>query len=324
MPTAGKHRPYFKRLFRHLRALNTPQRLAVCRFMSGLVNGEGIYALIDQIARARTTCPACGADAINRHGFANGLQRYRCRICKRSFNGLTGTPLARLRLKQRWLAYFNCLRDPACTVQSAADRVAVAASTSFRWRHRFLKWVKFDRPDPLQGIAEVEATYLLESQKGTPLVHGVARKRGCESTAAPICKQYVAVVVARDRSGKTIDFVAGHGELRAQALCAGLLPRLAPDIQLVSDGHAAYKRFARQARIEHRIVRRRAIAEGPRPLHLRNVSGYLSRFHEWLRHFNGVATHHLPNYLGWRWAIDMLRIDSAEKFLRAALGHFNS
>ncbi len=32
-----------------------------------------------------------------------GLQRYRCCGCGRTFNALTGTPLARLRHRERWL-----------------------------------------------------------------------------------------------------------------------------------------------------------------------------------------------------------------------------
>ncbi len=48
------------------------------------------------------------------------------------------------------------------------------------------------------------------------------------------------------------------------------------------------------------------------------------RFHGWLRPFRGVATRYLPNYLGWRWAIDQERIRSPETFLEAAIGVFHS
>ena len=54
-------RPNFTRLFSRLRAFNTHQRLAVCCFMSALVNGERIAALIDQIARAHSVCPRCAS-----------------------------------------------------------------------------------------------------------------------------------------------------------------------------------------------------------------------------------------------------------------------
>ena len=63
-------------------------------------------------------------------------------------------------------------------------------------------------------------------------------------------------------------------------------------------------------------------AEGA--LHIQNINGYHSRFKAWLRHSHGVATRYLNNYLGWRWAIDMRRIDDATRFLRAALGVFTT
>jgi len=311
-------RPHFTRLFARLTRFNTRQRLTVCCFLSELVNGERIAALIDQIARSRMACPHCDCKKCARHGFANGLQRYRCCACRRTFNGLTGTPLARLRLKNKWLGYFDCLRDPACTVKSAADKVGVHANTSFRWRHRFLQWAKLDRPASLAGIAEVDETFLRESQKGHKQLARAPRKRG------GMPAEMVNIVVARDRATGTIDFIGGRGPLAASALHQHLRPKLQPDVLLVSDANAAYRSFAREANIAHRRFSARQASAAPSAIHVRNVHAYHARFHAWLRHFNGVATRYLENYLGWCWAIDGERIGDAERFLRAALGQFNS
>jgi hypothetical protein len=149
----------------------------------------------------------------------------------------------------------------------------------------------------------------------------VAGKRG-------ISAELVNMVVARDRSGQTIDFIAGRGGLTAGALHAGLLPKLQTDVLLVSDANAAYRRFASEAGIAHESVNLRKGLRWRRQtntgaaIHVQNVNSYHSRFKNWLRHFHGVATRYLPNYLGWQWAIDMGRIANSEQFLRAALGHF--
>jgi transposase-like protein len=320
--------PHFTRLCAKLRGLNANGRLAVCCFMSALVNGERIAALIDQIARERMKCPRCASAKFGRHGFTNGLQRYRCCACGKTFNGLTGTPLARLRLKDKWLAYLDCLRDPACTVKRAADKVNVHANTSFRWRHRFLHWVKDDRPAKLQGIVEADEMFLLESQKGAKHITRAPRHRGGVAGKRGISAELVNMVVARDRSGQTVDFIAGRGALTAEALHAGLLPKLQADVMLVSDANAAYRRFAGEAGIAHewvnlrKGVRSRRQTDTGEAIHVQNVNSYHSRFKKWLRHFNGVATRYLDNYLGWQWAIDMGRIPNSERFLRAALGHF--
>jgi hypothetical protein len=54
------------------------------------------------------------------------------------------------------------------------------------------------------------------------------------------------------------------------------------------------------------------------------VNAYHSRFRLWLDRFNGVATRYLPNYLGWRWALDAQRINSPDLLLRAAMGVFHT
>jgi transposase-like protein len=319
--------PNLPHLYARLRRCSTRQRLAVCCFMSELVNRSHIATAIDRIARECMSCPRCASRRFCRHGFANGLQRYRCRDCARTFNGLTGTPLARLRLKHKWLAYCDCLRDAACTVKSAAEKVAVHPNTSFRWRHRFLQWAKLDRPASLQGIAEADETFLLESEKGNKQLARTPRKRGGVASKRGISDELVNIVVARDRSGATIDFIAGRGALKASALHTHLLPKLQPDVMLVTDANAAYRAFSREAGIDHQAINlRQGVRKrmhGQLAIHVQNVNAYHGRFKGWLRHFNGVATRYLDNYLGWRWAIDMGRIASAEGFLRAALCGFN-
>ena len=43
----------------------------------------------------------------------------------------------------------------------------------------------------------------------------------------------------------------------------------------------------------------------------------------WLARFHGVVSNRLPNYLGWRWALDGERITSVEQLLRIAFGVIN-
>jgi hypothetical protein len=91
------------------------------------------------------------------------------------------------------------------------------------------------------------------------------------------------------------------------------------DILLVIDGHPVYRSFAREAGITHRAVNLSAGVRVAGALHVQNVNACHSRFKQWLRRFHGVATRYLPNYLGWRWAVDGGRIGSPEMLLRSAL-----
>ena len=130
--------------------------------------------------------------------------------------------------------------------------------------------------------------------------------------------------MARDRDGSTFDAVPGKGPVTAAQLHRHLRPVLHRNALLVTDGHAAYRAFARAAGIAHQFVNLRAGEQVRGEVHVQNVNGYHSRLRGWLHHFRGVATRYLGNYCGWRWAIDLQRLNSAEAMLRSAVGDFNT
>ena len=134
----------------------------------------------------------------------------------------------------------------------------------------------------------------------------------------------MCILVARDRSGQTLDWVPGKGPVTRAQLDAHLLPRLERDVLLVSDAHAAYRAFARQAGITHEAVNLQAGIRVRGAIHVQNVNAYHSRLRGWLLPFRGVASRYLGNYLGWRWALDGQRIATPAALLRAALGIFHT
>jgi transposase-like protein len=310
----------FKQFMEQAASLSRRQRGDLAQLLNRSLLQEKTAALIEAAAAPRA-CPHCHCARLHRHGHAHGLQRYRCAGCARSFNALTGTPLARLRHRGKWLAYLDCMLQSG-TVRRAAALAGIHKNTSFRWRHRFLTSTRNDRSWPLGGITEADETYLLESQKGSRRLDRPPRRRGGAARRRGLSHEQVCILVARDRTGRTVDFVTGRAPLTPAQLRRCLAPVVAPDILLVTDGHPAYRAFARETGITHRAVNQLAGARVAGALHVQNVNAYHSRFKQWLRRFHGVASHYLPNYLGWRWALDAGRIGSPEMLLRSALGVF--
>ena len=301
--------------------LSRRQRQAGIALLRGNTPHDATVALLESVAQPHLACPACHSRHAHRHGHAHGLQRYRCVPCGRTFNALTGTPLARLRHKTLWLAYAGCLLA-SVSVRKAASQLGVHRNTAFRWRHRFLSLAKSDRPHCLHGIAEADELYLLESEKGSRHLTRPARRRGGHARQRGISNELVCIVVARDRTGQTLDFVTGKGALTKVQLHACLPPVIDKDVLLVTDGHAAYRAFAREAGISHQAVNLRAGICVQGAAHVQNVNAYHSRLREWLRIFHGVASRYLPNYLAWRWILDAGRIRSPEALLKATVGAF--
>lgn len=318
---------HFKKWFAKLPALNVPQRLQTLAALHPAAGLDQVVALIGQVGAAIRCCPSCTCKQYRRHGHANGLQRYRCRACGRTYNDLSGTPLARLRLREKWLDYLGCVLE-SMSVRATAGQLGVHRNTAFRWRHRFLERPGHDRPERLQGIAEADEMFILESQKGSRKLDRPARKRGGRANKRGISRELDCILVARDRGGQTVDALVGRGALTAAQLERHLLPRLDRQVLLVSDSHGAYRSFARKHGIAHEAVNLRAGVRVRRgaagAIHVQNVNAYHQRFRQWLSGFRGVASRYLPNYLGWRRALDGGRVRSAEQLLRIAIGVINS
>jgi transposase-like protein len=301
--------------------LSKRQRAKVLELLVPASHEDWVVDVLEGAAAEHLACPRCRSEQYHLHGSAHGLQRYRCVTCSKTFNALSGTPLARLRHKSKWLRYSECVLESK-TVRAAAVRVGVHKNTTFRWRHRFLTLPKTDRPLRLGGIAEADEMYLLESEKGARHLERPPRKRGGAATKRGISDEQVCILVARDRTGKTLDFVTGKGPVTKKQLNRCLPPVIDKDVLLVTDSNAAYRSFARETGITHQAVNLRAGVRVKGALHVQNVNAYHSRFRGWLDRFHGVATHYLPNYLGWRWVLDAKRIASPEALLKAAIGAF--
>lgn len=250
-------------------------------------------------------CPHCDNSDVVRWGQASTLPRYRCKACRRTFNALTKTPLANLRMKDKWAAQTEALIDGVSTAKAAA-RCGVHYTTAFRWRHRFLAALAGDKPKALTGIVEGDETFILESFKGKRSgMPRKSRKRGGKSAKRGLSAEQIPVIVARDREGATTDAVLPR--LNRVSIAAALGGVVTSANQFCCDGGTAIVAFARRAAIPTHVL---PMPGKPNPqapdFHLNNVNAYHSRLKEWLRRFHGVATKNLPNYLGWRRTLEAL------------------
>jgi transposase-like protein len=247
-------------------------------------------------------CPHCMTGRVIKHGTANGLQRYRCRGCCKTFCALTGTPLAGLHLRGKWLDHVAALRD-GLILREVAERLHIAVSTAHRWRHRFLAAPKFIQSQALGGIAEADETYFLRSHKGQRKgLNRPPRKRGGRASKRGLSAEQVPVLVVRDRAGGTADFILPLADKKH--VSAVLKPLLAQDAVLCTDGSGSLAAAARDIGVEHHALNFTAGIRVIGPWHIQNVNAYHARLKDWVRRFRGIATRYLDSYLGWFRAID--------------------
>jgi transposase-like protein len=276
---------------------------------------EVVASIEDRVASERR-CPHCGSDGAVKRGRANGLRRYRCQACGTSFNALTGTPWARRRHKECWLAFAETLSAGA-TVRGSADRCGVATTTAFRGRHRFLKGVKTGIA-PLRGIVEADETDVLDSHKGERHLDRPARKRGGKASQRGLSREQIPVLVAADRSGATVSAV--RPEVSATTIQAVLESVVDKDALLFTEGTSDYPPCAVALGIRHEALKQSAGERVRGELHLQTVNNRHQRSKRFLASFRGIATKDLANDLRWFDIVGLAPNPSARTGLNAARG----
>ena len=216
-------------------------------------DGDEVQRILEQRLEDDPKCPHCGSRRIEGWGRErNSLTRSRCLDCRRTFNSLTGTPLARLRKKERWLGFAGALNQ-SLSVRKAARACKVNKNTAFKWRHRFLKTQNQSKDLSLAGIAEVDEIFLLESFKGQRKLPRAARKRGGVAEKPGLSAEQIPVLIARDRAGAHIDAVLpDRSEAAVRPVLEGKLSK--DDTLLCMDGDKALIAFAEAEGIEYELI----------------------------------------------------------------------
>lgn len=263
-------------------------------------------------------CPHCHAGSPVRNGRASGLQRYKCHGCRRTFNSLTGTPLAGLHQRGQWPAFTRALIE-GDSVRKSAQRTGIHRNTAFRWRHRFLAAPSQMQTQLVGGIAEADETLVRRSSKGARKLERKPHKRGGDKAKRGRGEDQVCVLVLRDRAGHTL--TQAMDTFNHTTVDEAIGSRLDRDAVLCTDGSPVYRRYSAERGVVHEPVN---LSKGQRvrkAFHVQNVNAYHSRLKGWMDRFHGVATRYLPNYLAWHRMLDALgKAATPHQLLRSAYG----
>ena len=288
----------FDQITSQLGSLSAKQRHSLLEWLHCPETIPDIVEHLEQNLHDHLACPHCEHNKIHRWGMSQGIQRYRCCDCRKTFTALTHTPLSGLRMRERWMEYAEGMLQSE-VLRSAAERCSIHLTTSFRWRHRFLKLAETLNAEALEGIVEADQTLFRESFKGKrKITERHPRKRGNDKKKEA---HWISVLVARDRHKHEADFVLQRFTI--DRVEAALLPRLSADIVLCTDGHLTFEAFTNTHGFTHKVLnanaRERVKEEA---YHIQGVNSYHQRLKTWIARFHGVATKYLHRYLGWfRW-----------------------
>ncbi|MDV3428052.1 MAG: transposase [Bacillota bacterium] len=130
--------------------------------------------------RNGAVCPHCGSSKVNKFGFFNGKQRYRCKECRKTFNLYTKTLLSWSHYKDKWDSFIETMKQDL-SLREAEDMVGVSYASLFYWRHKILTVLNEENDGKLHGVLELIHTKLkyidkyrkIEREENTDLCQNV-------------------------------------------------------------------------------------------------------------------------------------------------------
>lgn len=337
---SGLEQRHLSRLATDLRAASGDQIVQIERLVAEVASirvADVALARRTEAVRADRTCPHCGTEGAHLHGKdKNDRQRFRCRAqeCRRTFNILTGTPMARARKPEKWGRYLSYMTDHLSVRRIIEAGIGVNHVTVWRWRHRFLRAAANDNAGVLSGVIEADETFFVRSfkgsrgwKKGRPPEQRAARPSGWGATKRGLSNEQVPVLTALDNAGGIYEAILPS----LTAIEAALEGRIAPGSVVCSDGATAYVKAAVAAGAEHRrvivpTIIPHAVKANPVPTKRRQKGrlglGRVNAHHGQIKvlvngRCRGVSTRYLGNYLGWHRA--MVKGSAGKALLERAL-----
>ena len=185
----------FQNILHHVTNLNYSQLKKLRHEVESNIASNQVGQAIADHEETISHCIHCNSHQLNRWGMTKqGIQRFKCKSCNKTFNALADSPLYRMKKSEKWIEYTKLMWE-GVSLRKSAKALDITLRTSFRWRHMFIKAPASFNPSELTGVIEADETFLPESFKGKRVIDRKSRKRG-----GGRIKQ-VPIFIALDRSG---------------------------------------------------------------------------------------------------------------------------
>lgn len=264
-----------------------------------------------------TFCPHCGEKQIKKNGHKNGVQRYLCFSCRKTFNITTNTILSSTKKDiSVWNDYIDCMMN-GLSIRKSAEKCGISVITAFEWRHKILDALQnMAESVKLDGIVEGDETFFPISYKGNHkngkfVMPRESHHRGKQTHIKGLSHEKVCVPCAVNRNGLSIAKISNLGKISSKNLHNVFDARITENSILCTDGMNSYVNFAKTNHIE--LIQLKSGKSKKGSYHIQHINAYHSMLKSFIRKFKGVSTKYLNNYLIWNNFINYAKESYNEK-----------
>ncbi len=246
-------------------------------------------------------CPYCSGEKVIRYGHKCGKQRFLCKQCGRTFVTTTHTIMSHSHLSRAVWQEVIIDTVHGNAIDYSAKRLGINHLTVFDMRHKVLLALQ-ELPETehilLDGISELDETFVLECYKGKPLRETVgrkARKHGAKAQKRGISSEYVCICTGIQRKGEAYAATANRAKPDAEELTGLFKDHIAQGTLVLCDGLKSYQGLSIATGCTVKDCHKLA-EEEKSFFNLNTVNGFHSFIKKRYDFYQGVATKYLNRY----------------------------
>ena len=149
--------------------------------------------------RSINNCPHCQNKNYIKFGKYDGIQRYRCRECKKTFSKTTKSLYSYSKKQpEKWIQFIELFIQKK-SLRTCSKILNINIKTAFLWRHKIMQFMKpYVMAESLEGKVFITKSIIKENFKGCRNIKIKDRKNICivcakdrrdSMVVLPICKQ---------------------------------------------------------------------------------------------------------------------------------------
>jgi transposase-like protein len=247
-------------------------------------------------------CPHCKEGKVRRNGHKGGRQRYRCIVCGKTFGQTTNTAMSYSHYGEA--VWKQMIRDTIAgiSIDDTASSLKISHSTAFNMRHKILlslETAESREPTVLDGVCELDDTYVLESFKGSKLPQGYwrkPRKHGAKAQKRGISNEYVGICSGVQRDGQAYSRAVTRATPGKKDIITVFGARMGQEALILCDGATSYTALGEHCECPVQPVSVEGARAGKGFYNINTANSYHSFIKERYNQYRGVATKYLNRY----------------------------
>lgn len=234
--------------------------------------------LYERRRKSINECPHCKSKAFIRYGKYSGIQRYKCKKCKKTFSLTTNSIWYYSKKKvDTWTNYIEMMLEKK-SLRFIASKLKISLATGFYWRHKLMDAMcENNKVEKLNDYVHILTERIAENYKGS---RGVHNEEG-----------HLWIVTAKGGNDKIISEPISKNMWSSKSFNEKIYCKI--------DKKSFIKAY--QNRYVYVLAKKHnSNVDGCQAdIKDKSVENYMHMYYRWFAGFRGIATKYIKEYLNW-------------------------